>query len=693
MTERKAERRKAPRRVSARRPEPDATREREPLAGVSRLLGLQKLAGNAAVAGAVQRIAVQAPSRQETLFNRRNTPGQAGAAVFGSATGRTMDMSRGGSPEAVTVTVRIRFIQQARALSAPDASGNQFPVDSGPITAIPAGDARRPFAQDICDKAPSHWTGRAVLVGTRAAASGIASLWDSDPGGPVRLPLKFRAVPVYDLAPVPADREIRLFPLAQAAGGATHPVDAAHYYMNPGTYAGMDQEAIYAHEYGHLLGLSDEYSHSNPQMHALLHGIDPGTADERGKAMDRESVRKMVLAALTRPLMDRVTASTNEIARAFTAGRAPVVTALGTSLRAALRDASVKSMLGLNVPPAVAALAPQVPGMIDAAVAATDTRTLASRIVSTEFGAGPMGALVRRLYYSALSNAAKGSVDLGGINMSINIEGNAGIDAAGNAVVAPTGLWGGGGAPAADIGAAVDRAAGALRTGRVPPVRASGSVLRELSALPGAWAGLPAAAPTSLAGGTLIADINGAMLRAWLARVASAAPAPTPIARRRALARAASGTVRSAAEAAATNAIRAFLDAELQPIMRNSTTALMAAIGDEVTRIMGTPANQLALTSTRDPAIASLASTMHTQLQAQITAAKAAQTAAAGSTAVNPGTTAPAQPVTYSTVNMMSDNTDIFRPDQFTQLATLFNTTAGLKKDREGDFQIEMGAR
>jgi hypothetical protein len=118
----------------------------------------------------------------------------------------------------------------------------------------------------------------------------------------------------------------------------------------------------------------------------------------------------------------------------------------------------------------------------------------------------------------------------------------------------------------------------------------------------------------------------------------------------------------------------------------------MAAIGDEVTRIMGTPANKLALTSPTDPAIASLAATMHTQLQAQVTAAKAAQTAA-GRTAVNPGTTAPAQQVTYSTVNMMSSNDDIFRPDQFADLATLFNKTAGLKKDREGDFRVEMGAR
>ena len=429
MTSRKAEPRRGPRPAPARGPEPEARRGREPAPEASPILDLQRRAGNQAVAGAmartagadrrgaerrsvgngapaVQRVAVTTPTRQETLFNQRPAAGQAGAAVFGSSAGQTFDMSRGGTPDAVTVTVRIRFIQQGRTLTGP--AGNQRPTDSGPITAIPPGDARRPFAQNICDTAPTHWTGRAVLVGTRAATSGLASLWNSDAGGPVRLPLKFRAVPVYDLAPVPADKEIRLFPQAQAAGGATHPIDARHYYMNPGTYAGMNQEAIYAHEYGHLLGLSDEYSHSNPQMHALLHGIDPGTASERGKTMDRESVRKMVLAALTRPLMDRVTASTDEIARAFGAGKAPVVTALAASLRTALRDATVKSMLGLNVPPASAALAPRCRALINAAVADTDTRTLASRVVSAEFGAGPMGALVRRLYFQALSAGGVG---------------------------------------------------------------------------------------------------------------------------------------------------------------------------------------------------------------------------------------------------------------------------------------------
>ena len=167
----------------------------------------------------------------------------------------------------------------------------------------------------------------------------------------MRLPLRFKAVPVWDLKPVPADTEIRVFPQATQAGGPVHPIDAGHYYMNKGpNYSGND-EAIYAHEYGHLLGLSDEYSQSNPQMHAMLHGIDPATATERGNTMDREAVRRMVLAALTRPLHDRVSAATNEIARAFTAGSAPVAGALAGSLHTALADPGVKTMLAANMPP------------------------------------------------------------------------------------------------------------------------------------------------------------------------------------------------------------------------------------------------------------------------------------------------------------------------------------------------------
>ena len=46
--------------------------------------------------------------------------------------------------------------------------------------------------------------------------------------------------------------------------------------------------------------------------------------------------------------------------------------------------------------------------------------------------------------------------------------------------------------------------------------------------------------------------------------------------------------------------------------------------------------------------------------------------------------------MTYGTVNMMSDNTNIFRADQFADLVKQVNEPANrLRKDREDPFKVE----
>lgn len=498
---------------------------------------------------------------------------------------------------------------------------------------------------------------------------------------PVRLPVRFRAVPVWDLSS-PADKEIRLFPASQTAGGPVHPIDAGHYYLTPGpSYAGTDLEAIYAHEYGHLLGLSDEYSHSNPQMHALLHGIDPGTSAQRGAAMNRETVRRMVMAALARPLVTRVGAVTTEISAAFLAAQAPISSALGASLRSALASAGVQQLFAAQATPGLA-LDPATVRRVRAATRAPANSTAVARaVVAAELAAAPIDALVRRLYQGVLSRAMTAPTDVGGISMTITVEGASGIDSDGNVVGAATGLWSGAGAPAAAIGPAVDQAAGGARTGRLPAIDPSGSILRQILALPSGWAALSAAAPASLAAGTLESDLTAALRNAWVARMLSLGTAPPP---------ATVGTiVRNAATSAAQNAMRAFLTAELQPILNNGTTALQSAIAEEVTRIMGTPAEKLAQTSAPDPALQALAEAMWRRMQASRVSSIVNQLVS-GRPAVNPGTTAPAQEVTYSTVNMMSSNDDIFRPDQFAEIATAFNSSS-LRHLYESDFRIVMG--
>src|SRR5262245_43965331 len=154
-----------------------ATRPPAPQRALSRL---QSTAGNRAVTGllsgrALQRVPVTAPTRQETLFNQNPAPGLAGPKVYGSTRGARFDMSRGGTPEAVTVTVKIRFVDQPRSAGA----------DTGSRAVIPVGDPRRAWAQGMCTTAPNVWNGRAKLAGRRAAATGLSGWFSPDPGGPV----------------------------------------------------------------------------------------------------------------------------------------------------------------------------------------------------------------------------------------------------------------------------------------------------------------------------------------------------------------------------------------------------------------------------------------------------------------------------------------------------------------------------
>jgi len=640
---------------------------------------LQRSVGNRAVGRllsgeqpALQRVPITAPTRRETLFNQRGTPGQASPAVYGGSGGVTFDMSRGGTPEAVTVTVKIRFFDQARTAT----GGN-----TGTRTVIPAADPRRAWAQGICTQAPTVWNGRARLVGQRRPATGLSGMISPDPGGPVSLPLGFRAVPVWDLTS-PADAEVAVFGSATVAGGRQHPIDAGHYYMNRGGYP-FTEEQIYAHEYGHLIGLPDEYSHSNPQMHALLHDIDPGTSASRGAALDRETVRRMVMAALTRPLFLRLNAASGEISTALLRGSAPLRQALAGQLRAALSAPAVRGLFEANLPPTSARLKPRVHALVaDATGAARNTRAVAAGVVAGELAPAALGATIGNQYWAALMGV-HGTADVGGgLSVNITIEGQAGGAAA-------TGVWNAasGGAMAANASAEADRVVGALQTGRVPPVRPSGALLRQLESLPAGWAAFAAAAPAALSAGTLQADLTTALAGAWIARMMGGGGAAA-ITRGPALAAAVNGAVRTAARTAATNAVRAFLSAEINPVLQTSVTALMAAVGDEVSRVMTTPAGALAATAPKDPDLAAMATTLNTQLQAQIATATAVAAVTPGSTPVDPGVTAPAQAVTYGTVNMMSDNASVFRVDQFAELANQFNSS-GLRHDREDAFHAE----
>jgi hypothetical protein len=245
------------------------------------------------------------------------------------------------------------------------------------------------------------------------------------------------------------------------------------------------------------------------------------------------------------------------------------------------------------------------------------------------------------------------------------------------------------GASATEAGRVVRHTVGAAaQRGKAPPVRPATSLIGQLEALPRAWSAFTTAAPAALSSGRLGADLASALGSAWLARLGTVAPAGPGSAAQ--LAAAADTAVHSATRTAATNAVKAYLASAVEPVLRASVAGLTSAVDTEVAAVMSTPAGALAAAAPKDPALAALATTLHKQLTDEAAAATAAQAATPGSTPLDPGKGAPAQSVTYGTVNMMSDNTAVFRTEQFADLAAQFNDPAHhLRREREGVFTVD----
>ena len=115
--------------------------------------------------------------------------------------------------------------------------------------------------------------------------------------------MTFTSVAVFGLGDT-YDKRIIVHPMSTQANRATgNPIDAGNYYLNKGSY-GANDSVIAAHEYGHLLGIDDEYSQSNEMLNGLLHQAAPGSAPSAMEALDKKTVERMVLSSLRQPLVD-----------------------------------------------------------------------------------------------------------------------------------------------------------------------------------------------------------------------------------------------------------------------------------------------------------------------------------------------------------------------------------------------------
>ena len=497
------------------------------------------------------------------------------------------------------------------------------------------------------------------------------------PGAPPKkLPVTFASVPVFGLGD-PEDTRIIVHPMSTVAGTPGQPIDSGNYYLNKGTYS-SDDKVIAAHEYGHLLGIPDEYSQSNSQLNALIHQAAPGGAPSAGPALDRASVQRMVLNSLKQPLYDALTAAMAPVTTAIRARKSKVKAAMVAATKAGVVDPAVTAELtNMLTARSVGRLAPSVP----AAVAFETTRnfssiSLAGAAVEAGFSAAALTTTIGDAYWKALGSAEGTAVAVAGVgNVTIDVAGSvAATTAAGGAQAAPAAAIAtnavtapGGGAPAASAAPGL------------PAIAPPASLVSQLTSLPATWD----AAGSLLEIGVTPAAFAKAMVATLksadaAAAAAAAVPLPPGAVRRGksatvgALYQRAYRMVQYAAHDAATQVGADLVGETVKPTLTASVTQLMTTIDDEVKRIMVTPPSGVPTLGTPDPNMTAMVNAMKAKLDAN----KAATAGNPGRDPMGPSRTgsAPAQDVTYSYEGMMGSNTTrALRPDQFAPIVNNFN--------------------
>ncbi len=645
----------------------------------SAVLGLQQASGNRAVSSMVgltaQRVAVTNQATSETLFNQSAAGGQAGAAQY--SINANYEMTRTGDT-GVTVQVRIKFLRQTRntVAPAPPATTPRVGQLVGPQTEIPAG-TQRDFATNTMRDAVAHWSGRLTLVGEE---------WNAfRENTRKRLPVTFQAVPVWGLAEE-AHNTVIVHPPSVIGGSTGNPIDAGNFYetKSDASYP-ANNDIIYAHEYGHLIGIPDEYSQSNAQMNALLHQAAPGSAASSLAALDRATVERMVLAAMSRPMFAQLQTAMPTVTGAVRAQMATIKARMATAARTGVTDPTVRAELTAEL---IAASEARLAGGIPNAVAFETTANFSSRNragdgVEAALGAATLGTRIGDAYWRALQAPHATNVAVSGLgDVRVNVQGSvfsaagAGTPQAASAAGLATSTVG----PAAPAPAAAGAGAGAPALPSLPPPT---TLAGQISAMPATWA----SAGSALEAGVTPAAFSTKMVAA-LRSAAAAAAAPPPgvappprFARAPEMWRRALQLVTNGSTEASRQLATDLVSSSVEPILTANVAAFQAAVRTEVTRLMATPPSALAAVGVPDPNMAAMVATMRTRLEA-------AKAATAG-TGRDPGAGAPAQDVTYSYQGLMGSNaTADLRADQFQPMAGQFNSR--LKTFWERAFRAEV---
>ncbi|HWJ51913.1 MAG TPA: hypothetical protein VNT24_00890 [Propionibacteriaceae bacterium] len=617
------------------------------------LLDLQRRAGNRAVTGivdrlgrsAIQRVEVTDTKMSETLYDKAGTGGKAKAKDY--AITPSYVLTRNGD-SGLTVKVRVKFLHQVR--------DNTGALKDDPVE-IPTTDPddRRGWAEKLVKEQSKPWNGHVTFAGEEVNVF-------SD-NTKKRLPVTFESVAVFGLDD-PYDNIVIIHPSSVAAGSPGQKIDAGNYYINQGTYK-ADTNVIAAHEYGHLIGVPDEYSQSNEQMNALLHQAAPKTAPSAQAALDKKTVERMVLSSLRTPLIAALNAAMPSATDALRAKRAAVKKQLGAAARAGVKEPAVRAELERQL---ASGADPSLAKAVPKTVAFETTKnfsnlTLADTTVEAGFTAADLATMIRDKYWQALWGAEKANVAVEGLgDVSINIQQSVrnttatGGAQAGDAATAAGTAVGGPGGPATFFG--------------LPLIVPPSGLIGQLMAIPSTW---------GTAGSALEAGVTPAAFSAKMEailKVTGAAESiarlvglgPAEVTKHRDLYTRAYGMVNSAAATAAKELTADLLNTVIPPVINTGVTDLQSSIQTEVEKVMGTPPSGIAALGS-NPAMANLVNAMKARLDADKTAS-----AGGGRDPVGTGKAAPDQDVTYSYQGLMgSHGTMAIREDQLNPLLKQFN--------------------
>ncbi len=637
-----------------------------------RALALQRSAGNRAVSGLlrhVQRVEVKEKPLGETLYNQPGAGGKAGSKHYDLHP--QYEMTRQGD-SGVTVTVRIQFLSQTRNTVPKPADAPPGTPDLGDLIGepkeIPADDPRRAWASSVVQEGVKIWNGRLTLVGEERHLL-------SDDVTKKRLPVTFRAEPVFGLG-ASAHSRVIVHPSSTVAGTPGNPIDAGNYYMNKGTAYSGDDKVIAAHEYGHLLGIPDEYSQNNQQLNALMHQAAPGDAPSAGKALDKATIERMVLLALKLPMLRQLDIAMPQLVAAIQAQRKLVSRRMAAAARAGAASGDVRTQLRDQlVERSVGKVASNVPGVV-----AFQTTTNFSNItqagtgVTAGFAASALSTQIRDAYWKALGDAASRNIvavkGLGDVSINIrgpvaSITGTGGAQATAGAGAAATLVGSGAAGGAAATGAPSGGGAPGL-----PAIAPPATLIDKLSALPTTWGSAGSALEAGITPDKFAAKMVGALKAAQVIAKAAALAGLGGIDTTSQLYQIAYALVTNAAQTAARELATELIGTTMTPVLVTGVGDLQAAIGTEVDRVMGTPASGVAALGTPDPNMTAVVTAMKARLDADKKATPAGVRDPLGAK----GGTAADQDVTYSYQGLMGTNaTTALRPDQFGPMVKQFN--------------------